>query len=87
MAKILCTMKEYDKLSTVLSDSPQYLSDISIIYEIVETVPEIPKDFRYDTETDEFLVYRHKYTGEEIHIVKDPSTYTLKNQNAVDPIQ
>ena len=78
MAKIICTEKEYDKLSTVLSDNPQFLSDISIIYDIVEESPTIPKDFHYDCETDEFYVYRHRYTGKEIHIVKEPSMYIVK---------
>lgn len=78
MAKIICTEKEYEKLSTVLSDNPQFLSDISIIYDIVEESPTIPKDYVYDTETNEFYVYRHKYTGDEIHIVKEPSIYLIK---------
>lgn len=78
MAKIICTEKEYEKLSTVLSDNPQFLSDISIIYDIVEESPTIPKDYVYDTETNEFYVYRHKHTGDEIHIVKEPSIYLIK---------
>ena len=43
----------------------------------VETLQEIPKDFVYDTETEEFYVYRNKYTGKEIHIVKNPPAYIL----------
>ena len=77
MAKILCSKAEYDKLSTVLSDSPQYLADVHIVYEIIDNLPTIPEDFRYDTETKEFYVYRNKYTGEEIHIIKDPKTYII----------
>ena len=47
-----------------------------IIEEIIHTEPEdIPKDYYYDTETPDFYVYRHKYTGKEIHIVKNPKTY------------
>lgn len=42
-----------------------------------EKIKEIPIDFLYDTETSEFYCYRNKYTGEEIHITKDPKTYTL----------
>ena len=78
MAKIICTKKEYDKLSTVLMDNPEFLANISILYDIVEESPNIPKDYLYDTETDEFLVYRHKYTGNEIHIIKEPSIYLIK---------
>ena len=78
MAKIICTQAEYDKLSMVLEDKPQFLADVSIIYDIVKEVPTILKDYVYDTETDEFLAYRNKYTGKKIHIVKDPDVYLLK---------
>lgn len=78
MAKIICTQAEYDKLRAVRENNPQFLADVHIIYDIVNEVPTVPKDYVYDTETDEFLVYRHKYTGKEIHIVKDPDVYLLK---------
>ncbi len=78
MAKIICSEEEYDKLSTVLSDNPQFLSDINIIWDIVKESPIIPKDYIYDTETEEFYVYRHKYTGHEIHIIKEPPIYIVK---------
>ena len=38
-------------------------------------IKEIPKDYKYDTETDEFEVYRYIYTGDEIHILKEPQLY------------
>ena len=44
----------------------------------VEKINKIPKDFVYDTETPEFYCYRNKYTGKEIHILKEPKTYTLE---------
>lgn len=51
-----------------------------IIEEIIHTEPEdIPKDYCYDAETPDFYVYRHKYTGKEIHIAKNPKTYTYIN--------
>ena len=51
-----------------------------IIEEIIHTEPEdIPKNYCYDTETPDFYVYRHKYTGKEIHIAKNPKTYTYIN--------
>lgn len=51
-----------------------------IIEEIIHTEPEdIPKDYYYDTETQDFYVYRHIYTGDEIHITKNPKTYTYIN--------
>lgn len=43
----------------------------------VDVLNKIPKDFVYDTETSEFYCYRNKYTGEEIHIIKQPKTYIL----------
>lgn len=78
MAKIICTQAEYDKLRVVLEDNHKFLADVHIIYDVVKEVPIVPADYSYDTETDEFLVYRHKYTGREIHIVKDPDVYLLK---------
>ena len=78
MAKIICTENEYNKLSAILNDNPEFLANISILYDIVKESPTIPKDYIYDTETDEFLVYRHKYTGDEIHIVKEPTIYLIK---------
>lgn len=36
---------------------------------------DIPQDYVYDTETPNFYVYRHKYTGREIHKVKNPPLY------------
>lgn len=38
----------------------------------------IPKDYIYDTETKDFFVYRHKYTGKEIHIEKPIPIYKLE---------
>lgn len=78
MAKIICTEDEYNKLSTMLMNNPEYLANMSVLYEIVEELPTIPKDYLYDTETNEFYVYRHKYTGDEIHIVKEPLIYFIK---------
>lgn len=43
-----------------------------------ETIKEIPKDYKYDTETEDFLVYRHKYTGHEIHIEKPVPRYRIE---------
>lgn len=42
-----------------------------------EGLPEIPKDYVYDTETEDFVVYRNKYLGDEIHVKKPVPTYTL----------
>ena len=46
-------------------------------------INEIPKDYKYDTETKDFLVYRHKYTGDEIHIekYKDGNRYVCFGQH------
>ena len=78
MAKIICTKNEYNKFSTALTDNPEFFANINILFDIVEESPTIPKDYLYDTETNEFYVYRHKYTGDEIHIVKEPSIYLIK---------
>ena len=36
---------------------------------------DIPQGYVYDTETPDFYVYRHKYTGHEIHRTKNPPLY------------
>ena len=36
---------------------------------------DIPEGYVYDTETSDFYVYRHKYTGDEIHKSKNPPLY------------
>ena len=50
----------------------------------VEELKELPDNYKFDTETSEFLVYRNKYNGHEIHIVKPTPVYTLINENKVD---
>lgn len=45
-----------------------------------ETIKEIPQDYKYDTETEDFLVYRHIYTGHEIHIEKPVPRYRLEQE-------
>lgn len=40
-------------------------------------ISEIPKDYIYDTDTRDFLVYRNKYTGDEMHIKRPASLYIL----------
>lgn len=39
---------------------------------ITDDLNEIPEDYKYDTERSDIFVYRHKYTGDEIHIAKEP---------------
>lgn len=51
-----------------------------------ESIKEIPKDYKYDTETEDFLVYRHMYTGHEIHIEKPAPRYKLEQQSCEDCI-
>lgn len=60
------TLLLIDSAETVEPEKPQ--DDI---------LHKIPKDFVYDTETSEFYCYRNKYTGKEIHIVKEPKSYIL----------
>lgn len=50
------------------------------IQEPCEAIKEIPKDYKYDTETEDFLVYRHMYTGHEIHIEKPVPRYRLEQE-------
>ena len=50
-------------------------------------INEIPKDYKYDTETKDFLVYRHKYTGDEIHIEKSIPLYRLEQEPILDKIK
>lgn len=50
-------------------------------YIVVERVAKVPDDYKYDCETTEFYVYRHKYTGDEIHIAKEPLLYLPIEKN------
>jgi hypothetical protein len=57
-----------DMAINALSKEPEYLS-------------KIPYDYKYDTETEDCFVYRHKYTGKEIHIEKPIPTYSFESCN------
>lgn len=83
MAKILCTEKEYDKLKEIFNDNSSLFSALNIEFEIVDLLQKIPKFYKYVCETEDFYVYRHKYTGNEIHIVKEPETFILKSDIGV----
>lgn len=52
-------------------------SIIKALEQVPTEIDEIPKDYVYDTETKDFVVYRHKYSGDEIHIKKLTPIYTL----------
>lgn len=56
MAKIICTQAEYNKLSTVLEDNPQFLADVRIIYDIVKEVPAVLTDYTYGIEAPHSVV-------------------------------
>lgn len=81
MAMIVCTPNEYEKLAAVLnrSSNQPVLQGLSIIYELVQNSPAVPEDYLLDTETENFWVYRHKYTGKEIHLVKNPSVFMVED--------
>jgi hypothetical protein len=80
MALIICTPDEYEKLAAVLNHSSNQptLRGLSVIYEMVQKSPAVPPDYLLDTETEEFWVYRHKYTGKEIHLVKNPEAFLVE---------
>lgn len=44
----------------------------------VKILDKIPNNYLYDTETDKCLVYRNKYTGKEIHILKPTDLFVLE---------
>lgn len=62
---------EYKRVHQIIDNAP------SVPLPNEQIIPDIPKDYLYDTETTEFYVYRNKYTGKEIHIVKNPPSYIL----------
>jgi hypothetical protein len=74
--------------SELANDEPEIYLDIDDYKVIVkaleedscETIKEIPTDYCYDTETEDFLVYRNKYTGHEIHIEKPVPRYRLEQE-------
>lgn len=80
--KVSCELcaEEHRQLAEWLKDYKQLLEhEPTIIYEI-------PKDYKYDTETENFLVYRHKYTGDEIHIERPIPLYRLEQEPCEDAI-
>lgn len=50
-------------------------------------VTSIPYGYQYDTETATILVYRHKYTGDEIHIRKPIQLCLPDDKTATDIIR
>ena len=54
---------------------------ISILNDM--SVTNIPDGYHYDTETATMLVYRHKYTGNEMHIRK-PIQLCLLDENTME---
>lgn len=77
--------KHWDKpitvadIATLIFDEIDNAQAISLPNE--QIISDIPKDYLYDTETAEFYVYRNKYTGKEIHIVKNPPAYILDKRS------
>lgn len=84
MARIICTEQEYTKMEKAMIANPNLFNGVRVIFEIVERISTIPKDYLYDTETKDVYVYRHKYTGDEIHIAKNPKTYILQEGEGED---
>ena len=60
-----------------LSISECILANSEPLTDYVIDIHEIPKDYTYDAETENFYVYRNFYTGDVIHIIKEPITYRL----------
>lgn len=46
-----------------------------------ETISNIPDDYVYDCETEEYCIYKHKYTGKEIRVIKNPPLYKLEEDS------
>ena len=67
----MCTRDTMDKVSDALNMAIEALNNIQVL-------DKIPKDYLYDAETNEFLVYRNKYTGKEIHILKPTDLFVLE---------
>lgn len=44
----------------------------------IQVLDKIPQNYLYDTEAEHCLVYRHKYTGKEIHILKPTDLFVLE---------
>ena len=69
-----------EQLIKGLRDGDKNAIDIAV--SVLEDMPvtNIPDGYHYDTETATVLVYRHKYTGDEIHIRK-PIQLCLPDNN------
>lgn len=79
MENRITTEEASEKLKDLLGVyRPEMEESIKLGIRVLDATPEIkeiPKDYKYDTETNEFEVYRHIYTGHEIHILKEPQLY------------
>lgn len=79
MENRITTEEASEKLKDLLGvHRPEIEESIKLGIRVLDATPEIkeiPKDYKYDTETAEFEVYRHIYTGDEIHILKEPQLY------------
>lgn len=79
MENRITTEEASEKLKDLLGVyRPEIEESIKLGIRVLDATPEIkeiPKDYKYDTETNEFEVYRHIYTGHEIHILKEPQLY------------
>ena len=74
--------KQYDDTMLALDVAIEALEQ-----EPWKPIKEIPKDYCYDTETKDFLVYRNKYTGHEIHIAHPTPQYRLEEESILDKIR
>ena len=79
MENRVTTKEASEKLKDLLGVyRPEMEESIKLGIRVLDATPEIkeiPKDYKYDTETDTFEVYRNIYTGDEIHILKELQLY------------
>lgn len=88
------------KLEAILEEATEYENAVCYVtgedakalemaikaLELVIPISEIPKDYKYDTETKDFLVYRNMYTGDEMHIERPTPVYRLEQESYDDCI-
>lgn len=75
-----------DRVHITVEELQKFIDEIKSLEQEPTQINVIPKDYIYDTKTEDFVVYRHKYTGNEIHIKKPIPVYALEQKSSDDCI-
>lgn len=91
MAKIICTQAEYDMISLMLKSNPEFLKNVSVIYDIVQESSSTQKEItvRYEGAPTEDTISRNDLISELtrcINLSADDTFARGRNQGILDSI-